>query len=772
METNLIFMCRLFQFKWLFFFTTFVFGSFPGIGQNASQHDLHFNALPVRWDEGIPLGNGMLGALIWQNDSSLRIALDRADLWDLRPVREFTLPQFSFNWVREQLENKTYDSVQKLFDEPYERDPGPTKIPAGALEIPVAGMGAVESVHLYLSDALCEVKWKSGARLIAFIDANRNRGWFHLENFPLPCSIKLDTPDFTLRTQNGTANSVDGQSLGRLDYSPPIINDSTAGYLYAHQQGFGDFRFVVMVEWKEISGNVVEGSWRIETSQANRLSDLSFESLRRDEMAVSFDSAMQGHQRWWKEYWEKSSIKIPDSLLENQWYRDIYKFGSASRQGAPPITLQAVWTADNGKLPPWKGDFHNDLNTQLSYWPGYSSNHLEESRVYCDWIWANRGNAETYTKNYFSCDGLNFPGVSTLSGEPMGGWIQYALSPTISCWLAQHFYNQWKYSGDFAFLEHEAYPFIRKAALFIENLSVKKGKFCQLPLSSSPEFNDNTPQAWFTHTTNYDLALIRWLYGTASELATELGKTDDLIRWNRCLNSWPDLALSDSGSLLIAPGFPYNVSHRHFSHLMSIYPLGIYDWNAGRFDQEIISASIRELQRNGTDNWCGYSYAWLGNLQARAFNGDGAAEALRTFAGCFCLSNSFHANGDQSGTGKSTFTYRPFTLEGNFAFASGIQEMLMQSNHDLIVIFPAIPEKWKDASFQNLRAQGAFLVSATRKDGKTQLVKIFSEKGGELHLKNPLGKAKIVVNGARKVRFGKNGVLTIKTKPGQTIVFQ
>jgi hypothetical protein len=205
---------------------------------------------------------------------------------------------------------------------------------------------------------------------------------------------------------------------------------------------------------------------------------------------------------------------------------------------------------------------------------------------------------------------------------------------------------------------------------------------------------------------------------------------------------------------------------------MSIYPLGIYDWNAGRFDQEIISASIRELQRNGTDNWCGYSYAWLGNLQARAFNGDGAAEALRTFAGCFCLSNSFHANGDQSGTGKSTFTYRPFTLEGNFAFASGIQEMLMQSNHDLIVIFPAIPEKWKDASFQNLRAQGAFLVSATRKDGKTQLVKIFSEKGGELHLKNPLGKAKIVVNGARKVRFGKNGVLTIKTKPGQTIVFQ
>ena len=197
-----------------------------------------------------------------------------------------------------------------------------------------------------------------------------------------------------------------------------------------------------------------------------------------------------------------------------------------------------------------------------------------------------------------------------------------------------------------------------------------------------------------------------------------------------------------------------------------------YDWNSGRFDRKIISASIRELLRKGPDNWCGYSYAWLGNLQARAFNGEAAAEALRTFAGCFCLSNSFHANGDQSGTGKSTFTYRPFTLEGNFAFASGIQEMLMQSNHDLIVVFPAIPEKWKEVSFQNLRAQGAFLVSATRKDGKIQEVKIFCEKGGELHLKNPFGKERVRVNGARRVRFGLNGVFTIKTKPGQTIVFQ
>jgi hypothetical protein len=64
--------------------------------------------------------------------------------------------------------------------------------------------------------------------------------------------------------------------------------------------------------------------------------------------------------KWWKDFWSKSSVKLPDELIEKQYYLELYKLGSVSRKGAPAITLQAVWTADNGSLPPWKGDFHND----------------------------------------------------------------------------------------------------------------------------------------------------------------------------------------------------------------------------------------------------------------------------------------------------------------------------------------------------------------------------------------------------------------------------
>ena len=119
--------------------------------------------------------------------------------------------------------------------------------------------------------------------------------------------------------------------------------------------------------------------------------------------------------------------------------------------------------------------------------------------------------------------------------------------------------------------------------------------------------------------------------------------------------------------------------------------------------------------------------------------GEDARDALRTFAECFCLTNGFHANGDQSQSGKSKFTYRPFTLEGNFAFAAALQEMLLQSHTGKIHIFPALPNDWKDLSFEKLRAEGAFIVSASLRGGKLAHAEIMAEQGGTLQVINSFG---------------------------------
>ena len=74
-----------------------------------------------------------------------------------------------------------------------------------------------------------------------------------------------------------------------------------------------------------------------------------------------YDSVFQEHAKWWTQFWNKSDLKIPDQLLEKNWYLGNYLLGSCSRKGYYPMPLQGVWTADNGELPPWKGDYHHDL---------------------------------------------------------------------------------------------------------------------------------------------------------------------------------------------------------------------------------------------------------------------------------------------------------------------------------------------------------------------------------------------------------------------------
>jgi len=728
-----------------------------------SKHELVFPNLAKTWDEAIPLGNGMLGALIWQKENNLRFSLDRADLWDLRPMTNLSKPEFSFRWVQEQVKNKTYKNVQDMFDAPYDNLPAPSKIPGAAIEFDTRNMGTVSQVKLTLLNALCIVKWSNGAELKTFVDAAGSAGWFRFENVTADFIPILIPPQYKKEEKSGADNPVSGQDLQRLGYEQGKVTTFPGQAVY-RQKGWNGFEYEVAVTWK-YAKNTLTGIWTISSTISEKAGkkpagiQLS-ELIKRTSFTKAFDS----HSVWWTNFWNKSAITIPDEVLEKQWYMEQYKFGSAARADAPPISLQAVWTADNGKLPPWKGDFHHDLNTQLSYWPAYSANHLDLEAGFLNWLWDCRDAFKKYTKTYFGSSGLNVPGVSTLTGEPMGGWIQYSFGPTVGSWLAQHFYLHWIYTKDEKFLRERAYPWISEVALFLEETSVKgPDGLRKLPLSSSPEIHDNSIQAWFSQTTNYDLAFIRWTFEKAAELAKVLGKSDEAIRWENALKDWPDFALDGAGGLAFAPAHPYAESHRHFSHLVGWHPLGVIDWSKGEKDQKIILETLKNLEKNGPDWWCGYSYSWAGNLYARALMGDKAAEVLRIFSENFCLPNSFHVNGEQHNKGYSKFKYRPFTLEGNFAFGAALQEMLIQSHTGVIRIFPAIPADWRNMSFKTLRCQGAFLVSAIQEEGKVTAIEIVSEKGGMCRLKNPFG------NDIFKVKCSWSDTLISK---GGTLSFQ
>lgn len=733
------------------------------------SYELKFNELATSWDEAIPLGNATVGALIWEKNGKLRFSLDRADLWDLRPMENLDFKKYGFDWVKQQWEKDSYNKVQERYDVPYDNSPAPSKIPGGALEFDISGLGDVEYVKLNVATAICEVKWKNGAILKAFVHATEPLGWYSFENINSDLNPTIIPPPYVSLQQAVDQDPVAGQDLRRLDYDGGRVTRKENTITY-EQQGWKDFQFQVHTQWESTSTHL-EGSWSI--SSKNKESDkaLTAKQTVSNSLESGRSSALESHVTWWKTFWDKATIIVPDPILQNQWYMEMYKLGAAARQGAPPISLQSVWTADNGKLPPWKGDFHHDLNTQLSYWPAYSGNHLDLEQGFIDWLTNYKSTFKKYTKEYYGTNGLNVPGVTTLTGDPMGGWIQYAFGPTVGAWLGQHFYLHWRYSMDRNFLKNDAYPWIKEVAIHFDELSEldENGKR-KLPLSSSPEIHNNSRDAWFSEITNFDLSLVRWTYAHAAELALELGLQEEADRWTNTLQEWPEYAIDHKG-LMVAPGLPYKESHRHFSHLMAIHPLGLLDVSHGEEEKNIIAKTIANLDHIGTSQWVGYSYSWLGNLKARALDGEGAAKALKDFATSFVLPNSFHVNGDQSGTGKSDLTYRPFTLEGNFAFAAGLQEMLIQSHTGTINIFPAIPKDWKDAGFSQLRTEGAFLVSAKRKSGEVKWVKILSEKGGELRMKNPFSTQKLTTEPKTEIQW-EDVTIVLQMKPGQEVQFR
>ncbi|SDF22335.1 alpha-L-fucosidase 2 [Mucilaginibacter pineti] len=735
------------------------------------KHDMHFEKLAKQWDEAVPLGNGMVGALIWQKADHLRFSLDRADLWDMRPMKGLHRAEFSYQWVVNQVNKKDYSPVQKYFDEPYDNEPAPSKIPGGALEFDTKGWGDVTSVNLHLADAQCQVNWANGVTLKTFVHATAPVGWFRFEHIKTGMLPQLIAPKYQGAVKI-SGDPVGGDDLSRLGYEQGSIKQQGNSITYI-QKGWGGFTYQINVSWHNTNATTIEGVWSVSSQHAGKKINVVAAVVAKNALQHGYAKDYLSHKIWWTNFWSKSAIHVPDTLLEKQWYLEQYKFGSASRPGAPPISLQAVWTADNGRLPPWKGDFHHDLNTQLSYWPSYSANHLKEGMAYLDNLDANKSNYKRYTKLYFGTDGLAVPGVTTLDGTEMGGWIQYALSPTVSSWLGQHYYLQWRYSMDKEFLKKRAYPWVKDAATFLEHITVlDSAGHRKLPISSSPEINDNDITAWFHQNTNYDLSLMKFTFKAAAEMAGELGLKNEATHWAKIAASYGDFALTPNNELMFAPGMAYNQSHRHFSNMMGIYPLGLIKWEDGPRAQSIIKNSIHLLDSIGPAYWCGYSYSWLANMKTRAKDGEGAAKDLRIFAKAFCSINSFHLNGDQTKSGYSKFQYRPFTLEGNFAFASGLQEMLIQSYAGFIEIMPAIPADWKDAVFENLRTEGAFLVSVKKADGQITEVKIVSEKGGKTKLKLPF---KTWLAGTQKdvvINRSETGFVGLDFKPGGSVVLK
>lgn len=224
-------------------------------------------------------------------------------------------------------------------------------------------------------------------------------------------------------------------------------------------------------------------------------------------------------------------------------------------------------------------------------------------------------------------------------------------------------------------------------------------------------------KAFLTPNPNYDEAMLLYLFAALKRLAEILEKSEDAKLWQETLLKLRLLAVNENHVLRIARDEDLTESHRHQSHTMSIHPLRLLDYSK-KEDARIIDATIAHAEKLGSKPYTGYSIAWIGEFYAVAKNGDKALEKLETFWKYFCSENTFHLNGDYTKQGYLSMHYRPFTLEGNFCAQDVLQELLLYSENSVLELFPAVPQKWQEVSFETLRACGGVLVSAERKNGK------------------------------------------------------
>lgn len=688
--------------------------------------NLKLTAPITTWDEAIPLGNGLQGALLWGEGGTLRFSLDRGDLWDERPANGNPLAGFTYAKLVQLVAAKDNESIGKIAGAAG-GDVHPTKIPAGRLEIDLAAGQKASQFALNLTTATASVKVGAGAKVDAFFSATEPVSLLRLSGAE-PRACRLLAPE----------------SVKKLGYSDPEkgSDDSAQWFVQAAAEGAS---YCVMASTRRV-GEVTLIATTVTYSPVDG-DDLVEVAKQRATAALDsgYEALLAEHVAWWQKFWAISSVQVPDEQVMLHYHLVQYFYGSASRRGAPPLPLQGVWTADEGELPPWKGDYHHDLNTQMTYMGYQTAGRMNEGLSFLDFMNDLRPMFRKFAAEFYETSGAVVPTIMSLAGNFLAGWAQYSMSPVHGAWVGHLYYLHWRHTRDETFLREVAYPWCAEIGEALRTLLKPNDTgVLVLATSASPEAWNADMRAWVTPNSTYDISCLRMLFLGNAEMAARVGESTAAKEWTALAEGLGPWHVDEKNRLKISPDEDLEFSHRHFATIMSIYPFNLLNIEGTEAEREIVYASVHDLDRLGVLEWVGFSYTWMSALRARIGEPESALWYLKAFLHACVSRNGFHLNGDQTKTGFTSLEYRPFTLEGNFMVCSTVHEMLLQSwaahpgtgEWGPLRIFPAMPWRWHEASFTDLLAEGGHKVSAKRENNATTWLRVTAGASGELRIRD------------------------------------
>ena len=627
--------------------------------------DLVWQRLPRTWYEGPFLGNGFLGSMVYQEPgrNALRFTVHHSEVQDHRP-------QFGNEW-------------------------GVARLPVGNLALePVGEITGVDlRLDLWNAELRGTVTTSRGRLdLRAFVESSRSLLAVRLR----PSAGERDAKLVFTPSQALSPRTIREDPPANFPLNPDPESRTESGvHLVVQPMLAGGQTATAYVERGERVLYLTVAHSYPETTAEQRVLD----TVRR---APDLARLTAEHRTWWHAFYRKSFVSIPDGLLQSFYWIQLYKLASAARAEAPIMATTGPWLEPT----PWPSVWNN-LNSQLEYWPVYGSNHLELDPIPRS-LHAYQQILIDALRPEYRHDSMGLRRSTDAQFDDAG----YVGAPTYASpqpeignlpWLVHNAWLTYRHSMDESVLRDVVFPILRRAMnYYLHFLAPGEDGRLHLPPTFSPEYG-NAPDC------NYDLALIRWSCRTLLDSARLLGIDDPLAaRWQEVLDTLVDYPVDENG-FMVGTGVPFAKSHRHYSHLLAVYPL--YQVT----DRELIERSLRHwISFEGALR--GYSFTGASSISSVLGRGDDALTYLREFVARFAQPNTHYYEAGP-------------VIETPLSGAQSVHDMLCQSWGGVIRIFPAVPDAWRDVTLHDFRTEGAFLVSAVRRAGRTSFVRVRSLAG-------------------------------------------
>jgi len=697
--------------------------------QFLARQDPVWERLPRRYQEAPFVGNGLLGTIVFLDDqekNALRFEIGRSDVFDHRD-RTFVLP------------GTRPDNLWEY-----------CRLPIGQVLLTPKGAIQHGTMRMDLWNAEIRGTVTSGAGSIQW----RTLAASHEKVILIELETTAGERDcvLTFRAERGNSPSQCLEMIGVDHYvpNPEPVKGQWDGCELSVQPLLAGGNYVTA--WKELR-----------PSADRRLLFLSvgytpWGSANREAAASVNRAVARGlprieadHRKWWHDYYAASFLSIPDARLESFYWIQLYKMASATRADRVVIDLLGPWYKNTNFPCLWM-----DLNLQLCYFPQYAANHPGLGESLFRLLDRDLPNLIENAPAEFRHDSAFLGGVSDLSlkgnlvrmlYEPRGALDLIALP-----WCAHNYYMHYRFSMDDEMLRWRVYPLMRRAInLYLHYLREGPDGKYHLPLTRSCEYGVD-------YDTNQDLALLRWGC-MALVSACERLKLEDpyLPRWRDVAARLVPYQIDENG-LRIGRDEPFRKPHRHYSHLLAVFPL--YDLN---IDQPENVALIRKsvthwINLRSPGAHTGYTYSGAASMFASLGSGEEALANLNYCLDHYIQPNTMYIESDSP------------CMETPLSAARSLQDMLIQSWGGKIRVFPAIPKTWRDVAIHNLRTEGAFLVSAVRRQGVTQFVRIESLAGEPFRVQTDLAEP-IRIAGRREgmARQVAAGLVELRLHKGESV---